>query len=556
MAKTRAHGFGRVKGPDGKLWAGAHVMLVSQPVCAVEFESPDVVQATANGLGRFGAELRPHVPYSCWAWKQSSPGNYRVTAAESFVFAGRGVALAATKAVHPKLRVRLVNDRDWARERPFRLRIPLPDVTLTVTTAGSEFAVPPLPGGKVRIDVIGKSGRRVASRIISLTKPAKVADGTLHEIDLGYRCGFLAEAEEFPKSLPVGVPSASVYELLGGRRTFLGRTKANGRAAIELPFPANVDALLLVEHPDFRSEFEWVRPKPPGAGLGSKQFVLNRAGWRHGKVLLGGKPLASQRLILRLVGGGVDSTSYATSTDELGRYVIPPNAPLTTVLTDDQIQRLTNKDHARLHPVALLGPTVKQSNIDLGELARVELTVRGTREDINRALLEFSYGTIRFATVRPDARGRASLLVLKGRAVSIKATRVSGYLRELVIVRSNPLRLDLELDYADVFVTGVLKWPDGTAAAGVDIRLAPVIDRRKPGVAPKVAALRAQKEAVKLASLRARWKTDAAGRFKIPVFQNHTYRIASATHKLIVTCKPRLVVGKSVVLEAHVRKRK
>jgi hypothetical protein len=158
----------------GARLAGARVALLSRPFLDDERAGvPDRLELVGTD-GEVRARVLRGRPYSVWATVTHADGTTSVTDVDEDVYAGMGVVLTVRTPPRPPLAVQVLGQEPWAALAPqsVRLRALVANVEVQhVQLLGAEpFAVPPLPGDRFDVEIVGAAGQVFARATLHWSK--------------------------------------------------------------------------------------------------------------------------------------------------------------------------------------------------------------------------------------------------------------------------------------------------------------------------------------------------------------------------------------------------
>ena len=424
-------------------------------------------------------KVRPCTQHRVWAIGPVEGDNGARRASQpAWAVAGSLVSLKVGAALSGRT-LTVLGLKAWADAAPFRVRLLPggidfggPSLALSsdgfrqapvLPAAGGVFCeLPPLPDGRVQVDILDKSNEVVFSRSI----PAGSANPKLtvpppHDVSMRVlssdgeaiagaviRQGFYA-GNQGSTLLGISLPSRWLWRTVG-------TTDADGRLVARVPSSKplfqvrNYNSFnFLAEKPGYKAAFSGIKQaaywngKEVDGDVKEVRFTLATAAPREGRIVLGAQtPLAEHVVIagLRLQVTnlkGTGSTSWempwSLQTDADGRFVIPDAAGLgdyfrlamhgpemTERLVAEELRRQTPLQFVALHPRRV--DTPKPVDINLSGLSRLQLkfaTPAGSPAGGTSLMLLSSVGDFKLESSMPrsntDVAGRVTLLVERGK---------------------------------------------------------------------------------------------------------------------------------------------
>ncbi|MEZ5988964.1 MAG: carboxypeptidase-like regulatory domain-containing protein [Planctomycetota bacterium] len=438
---------GRVVDRDGAAVAGVHVVLVARPDARIsESGELDRREATSDEDGRFAADLLPGLDYGAVVWTTPKDDTYRTGDPVQGLVAGGTARLVLDPTPCRRVRVRVEGRAAWADQAPLRFVADSnywetnPGLLASFDPDGKE-PLPPIPGGRVSLEVRGKDGLLLARTALVL-RAAELEARAEKDRDLGdeqraERTLYARSVEQWVLQIPrpgecllrVRLPASGKPGLLGGllgqkqaigapargavvsyidgvSRYELARCDDEGYARVRSPSQWGMRAQLVVDHPGCANFY--VQPDLGGLaedrdldalrkqGKPDVEVELLPGGPLEGRLLLAeDRPLAGATLLVDtvLMMGPMSTLHFGKPlmfrTDDEGRFTVPglpeKHIFLLSVVLPEEVRRRLQGDGEPLSPwvplLAEAGPPEKPvtTRLDMHQRVLLEAKAEGGR---------------------------------------------------------------------------------------------------------------------------------------------------------------------------------
>lgn len=516
-AQTRRPLAGVVTGPDGKGLGGATITLCWAPNGEDDPTRLDVVAVTADGSGRFKANLLPCAVYSAWAAGPIGADGKQHTSSVVATAVGRVLELAATHPHQPR-KVAITGLGAWPDLAPFRLACCTAGahtarIVVDVGAEDRELVLPLLPWGPTYLDLLTNDGHTLATSHLFATPTGELASfGILPPQTVAMRVVDdkdqpIADAEIRHRSVrrhfngePGSLPPPGIQ-----RWRPVGRTDQDGRMLARIPeakdpfqlngwqdlaFVATKPGYAL-SHSGFGQQPYFDGKKVPREGANELRFVLRQEQPLRGRLLLGPeRPVAG--IAVQVVGdmrideqdgGGWSSEawSWTTITDAAGRFALadlPTTANNLRLFVGAGVPPLAAEERPKPTPpqpfalAPLATRPIEEVVLDLSALKMVDVQLNGidgspaVMASLTLLSKESGWDTKWSLSCVPDPMGRASLRVQPGDWLLFACDGRGHVARELKA--SADERLQLRLEPMPV-MRGTVRDEEGKPVAGAQL---------------------------------------------------------------------------------------
>jgi len=457
--------LGKVVDEHGKPIEGAevHCLLPDPTDSRRRAAAYEVVKTDARG--RFRTKVRPCTYHLLWAIGPA--GDKRVCSSTTWTTSGRLVELRADQP-RPPCKLRVKGLEVWRDLAPFRLRlapstIELPGVELELDDADS-CELPPMPAGRVHIDVIDKHGQPLSGRSFSnLQTKATISVQKQQEIPLRAVDGDgkpVADADvrlrldggwSGNRNYGVSLPSRF-------RWRHVGKTDAEGKLVARISYARDPfqntswNRMMFVAskdghkstHSGFSDQPYFDGKEVKREGVTELKFTMPKAEPLQGRIKLGEqRGLAGQKVAVRLGirvqdikhnGWTNENLLYTVQTDADGRFQIPQlqgtvdevdvllaGDGITAALVPEELQRRTPYRAASVHGMREFAK--QKLDFDVGNLPVVQLQLLddtgGPANDIELLFVSRESGNPDCdswtTTATTDSAGRVTVLLQHGK---------------------------------------------------------------------------------------------------------------------------------------------